>query len=162
MRVSSGGLGHRGVVEDGEDVAVAGGKARGSWQVTLLSGGHRGGHSHRELGSRDDVDNRLCPPGTGSRPPGHTHQLGMRQCAPEVLALLSPLHPPFSFSLSELSAGASGGGREGAHLVWIICSSSSSACGSREEAEARCYSQGWDVSSVKHPPPHSPSCPWQR
>lgn len=66
-----------------------------------------------------------------------------------------PLHPPFS-SLSERSAGASGGGREGAHPAWIICSCSSSACGSRKEAEAQCYSQGWDVSRVEHPPSPSP------
>lgn len=70
-----------------------------------------------------------------------------------------PLHPPFSFSLSERSAGASGGGREGAHPAWIICSCSSSACSSQKEAEAPCYSQGWDVSRVEHPPSPPPTSP---
>ena len=131
---------------------MAGRKARESWQVTLLSGGPHGGHSHRELGSRDGqqaVSSRRTEPGLLLV----IHASSVRDIVPLRPWHPVPLHPPFSFSLSELSAGASGGGREGTHPAWIICSCSSSVCGSRKETEAPCYSQGWDVSRVEHPPP---------
>ena len=133
-------------------MAVAGRKARMSWQVTLLSGGPRGGHSHRELGSRDGqqaVSSWHTEPGLLLV----IHASSVCDSVPLRPWYPVPLHPPFSFSLSELSAGASGEGREGAHPAWIICSCSSLVCGSRKEAEALCYSQGWDMSRVEHPRP---------